>query len=184
MVCEISDNMKVLAISGSNRIGNTEAMLREVLRGTKTNTELIRLADLKIKHCAAVCDCFERGRPCVIKDDMKKVLDKLVEADIVVLGSPNYWMNVSGVMKDFMDRTNPLFSEMLLKRKKLGIVCVGGQPLSNVKFCEDSIKRFAEDHKMKLIDSVIASADEAGEVKKNKKIMKKCFDLGKKLMKN
>lgn len=41
---------------------------------------------------------------CHIKDDFETIYNKLVEANVIILGSPVYWANISGVMKNFFDR--------------------------------------------------------------------------------
>ncbi len=176
--------MKVLAISGSPRKGNTDSMLKQVLKGAAENgaeTELVRLADKKIEPCRAVCDCFETDSECPLKDDMPKLIEKLVSADAIVFGSPDYFKNVSGIMKNFMDRTNGLCGTGKLEEKQAATIAVGGQDLKNVQFCENALAEFAKDHKMNVVGSVKASAEEAGEVAENKEVMAACLELGHKI---
>lgn len=174
--------MKVLAINGSPRKGNTEAMLKRLLDGAKSKgaiIELVNLGDKKIEPCKAVCDCFETERACPIDDDMASIINKMLAADAIVFGSPDYFKNVSGIMKNFIDRTNGICGK--LKGKKAAVVSVGAQDLQNVQFCENVLIEFAKGHEMKLVGSVKATAEKAGEVKENEKVMKECLELGEKL---
>ena len=111
--------MKILAICGSPRKGNTEFMLRKVLESAEKNnaeTELILLKDKNIKLCIACDLCFKEGKPCHIDDDFKAMRDKIVSSDILLLGCPNYFKNVSTLMKMFIDRTDEfLFHKELRK---------------------------------------------------------------------
>ncbi|MBN1940786.1 MAG: flavodoxin family protein [Candidatus Diapherotrites archaeon] len=174
--------MKVLAVCGSPRQGNTEAMLRRVLDGAKdagAQIELVLLRNKRVEPCKAICDCFEKGLPCTIDDDMAQVISKMLVADAIVLGSPNYFKNVSGIMKNFMDRTNPIVGKARLKGKKAAVVCVGSQSMENIAFCARALEEFAKDHQMLLVGAVKAKAEKPKEVQKNKKIRQECFELGK-----
>jgi multimeric flavodoxin WrbA len=99
--------MKILAIIGSPRKNGTITKLAEqILEGAQNNsnqTELLNLYDFKIKPCLGDWVCVKLGK-CHIKDDFEFVYNKLAEADVVILGSPVYWANISGVMKNFFDR--------------------------------------------------------------------------------
>ena len=103
--------MKALAINGSPRKGwNTDLLLQEALRGAAdagAETELIQLSDLTFSGCRSCFACkragAETGR-CMWKDDLQPVLDKLLSADAVFMGSPIYLGNVSGMMYCLMER--------------------------------------------------------------------------------
>jgi multimeric flavodoxin WrbA len=176
--------MKILAICGSPRKGNTEFMLRKLLEGTENNDkELILLRNLNIKPCNGCDICYNEGKSCPIDDDMKGLYEKLLKADIIVFGSPNYFKNVSGLMKNFIDRTNALVEPPKLKNKKAGIVCVGGQDINNIIFCEKVLKEFVDDHQMINTGSVIAKAESPEEIKENKAVIYELKKLGEKLTK-
>lgn len=99
--------MKILAIVGSPRKnGKITKLAEQILEGARYNsneTKLINLYDFDIKPCLGDWACVKLGT-CHIKDDFEKIYNKLVEADVVILGSPVYWANVTGVMKNFFDR--------------------------------------------------------------------------------
>ncbi len=122
----MKNNPKILFISGSMRKGNTEYVLSEIHRSIDSDSkELILLKDKNIKFCKGCLTCYTK-QGCTIKDDMEAILPKILNSDILVLGSPNYYENVSGLMKNFMDRCHPFYEHELTKNKKIILVYVGG----------------------------------------------------------
>ena len=115
---------EVILISGSNRKGNTEYILNK-LNEYIENSELILLKNKDIQYCKGCLACHHISR-CVIKDDINLIIEQLIEANLIVFGVPNYFDNVSGLFKNFMDRLHPLYKSQLLKDKKVVFVYVGG----------------------------------------------------------
>ncbi|MCW3489166.1 flavodoxin family protein [Dethiobacter alkaliphilus] len=104
--------MKILAINGSHRKGkNTAEMLNTVLTEAEAQgmeTELVELMDYEIKECISCNKCLFKPECSIDDDDMGKLYEKMREADGIVFGSPVYFSNVTGRMKDFIDRSRPL----------------------------------------------------------------------------
>ena len=174
----------ILGICGSPREGNTEFMMKTILDSAKGETELILLKEKNFSHCKA-CDYCKTHDECIIKDDVKGILDKMAEADIIVLGSPVYCANVSGLMKNLMDRMRPLFPELKLKDKKSAGVIVGGAPVDS-----DSVQRTAEIMKifctgnyrqMEFLGNFIASSRDPKDVAKQEDTIQKMKEFGEKL---
>jgi len=109
--------MKIIGISGSPRKENTHYMLKTLLEATGQPFEIINLANSEIHPCNDCRSCHKNFK-CIISDDMQEICDKLEKADIIVLGSPTYFANVSGIMKNFFDRTLPLYFSRKLEKKK------------------------------------------------------------------
>ncbi len=176
--------MKVLAISGSPRKGNTEAMLKRLLDGAKSKgaaIELVLLRDRKIELCDGCDTCWGTNKGCHIMDGMQPLYGKLFSADAIVFGSPNYFSNYSGLMKLFVDRLNPYCSPSRFRGKRAAIVCVGGQDLHHVKRCGQALQFVVKELKMELVGSIVAKAEKPLEILKNGKVMQQCFGLGEKL---
>lgn len=173
--------MRILAVCGSPRKGNTEAMLREILRGAEqagAETELILLRQLKLKRCGGCKLCKETGK-CHVRDGMQALYPKLMNADLLVFGSPNYFDNVSGLFKDFMDRTVPLYYVGERLKGKLAIlVGVGG---STFKETISSMKAACRTHGIMITDEIGAIADASGDAAANKRKMRQCYEAGSKL---
>jgi len=103
--------MKVVAFNGSARKdGNTAILvttLLKELKKEKIETELIQLAGKKIRGCTACGKCFvNRDRKCVIGNDIvNECIEKMLDADGIILASPTYFADVSTEMKALIDRT-------------------------------------------------------------------------------
>lgn len=104
--------MKVIAINGSPRKKwNTATLLEKSLEGAASEgaeTELIHLYDLNFKGCISCFACKLKGGKsygkCAVKDELTPVLERLEDADAVILGSPIYLGNSTGEMRSFMER--------------------------------------------------------------------------------
>jgi multimeric flavodoxin WrbA len=102
--------MKVVGINGSARKdGNTSILLGAVfepLREAGIECELLQLAGKRMHGCIACGKCGEeRGGNCVgIRDHANEVIDKMVEADGIILASPVYFSDITPEMKALMDR--------------------------------------------------------------------------------
>lgn len=99
---------KVLILSGSPRLGgNSDTLCNEFMKGAKEaghQVEKIFVAGKNIGYCKACYACKDSGI-CAIKDDMAEVLDKMLEADVIVLSSPVYFYSISAQLKAVIDRT-------------------------------------------------------------------------------
>ena len=99
---------KVLILSGSPRKGgNSDILCDEFARGAMEaghEVEKIRVAEKKIGYCRACYACRGTG-VCAIKDDMTEVLQKMIDADVLVLASPVYFYSIDAQMKAVIDRT-------------------------------------------------------------------------------
>ncbi len=103
--------MKVIAINGSPRKNrNTAQLLQQALKGAESvgaETELINLYDLKYRGCISCFGCKRKNSvpcKCYMKDDLASVLEKVHNAEALVLGSPIYLGDVTGQMRCFLER--------------------------------------------------------------------------------
>ena len=103
--------MKIIAVNGSPRKNwNTHILLEKCLDGAKemgAETELINLYDINFKGCTGCYACKRKGitlTKCAMKDDLEPILQKIVECDALILGSPVYYSSVTGEMKSFLER--------------------------------------------------------------------------------
>jgi len=117
--------MKVIAFNGSPRAkGNTAALLDiviEELQKEGIETEIVQLGGAKIRGCTACMKCFERqDRHCAVGNDvLNSLVDKMSQADGIVIGSPTYFANVSTEVKALIDRAGlvAVANDHMLKRK-------------------------------------------------------------------
>lgn len=100
---------KVLILSGSPRKGgNSDILCDEFLRGAQEaghDVEKIRVAEKKIAPCSGCYYCMAHGGECVHRDDMAPLLQKMIDADVLVLASPVYFYSIDAQLKAVIDRT-------------------------------------------------------------------------------
>lgn len=71
--------------------------------------EFITLKEKEIGFCKGCLACQQTGN-CVIKDDVTKIMNNVIDSDVVVWATPIYCYEMSGQMKVLIDRLNPMFS--------------------------------------------------------------------------
>ena len=106
---------KVLIISASPRKGgNSDYLCDQFARGAKeagNDVEKIFFHDKKINYCLG-CGVCNTTHKCVQKDDMTEILERMVSADVFVLGTPVYFYTMDAQLKTLIDRTVPRYTEL------------------------------------------------------------------------
>ena len=102
-------NKKILILSGSPRKGgNSDYLCDEFMRGALEaghEAEKIRVASKKIAPCLGCYCCSDHEGFCILKDDMGEVLQKMIDADVLVLASPVYFYSIDAQLKAVIDRS-------------------------------------------------------------------------------
>lgn len=171
--------MKILLISSSPRKerSQTFVLAKEVLRAAASNKdvelETIHLCDLKIEFCRHLEACHKKILSCPIKDDVHMILHKILEADGIILASPNYINQITASMKALFDRSSHfIHCKRLLGKYIVGVVSSGSGQDKDVL---DYIKYYAH----------TCAAEYSGGVSSHppfsKEKMKEAYQLGKKL---
>lgn len=104
--------MRIIAVNGGPRKGwNTDILLQSALRGAAdagAQTEMVHLYDLDYLGCRGCLACKRKGAPrvgrCVINDGLQPVLEVIDACDGLILGSPIYFGDVTGIMRAFYER--------------------------------------------------------------------------------
>ncbi len=178
--------MKIVGVCGSPRKGNTEWMLGTLLAAAARSgaeTEMLLLRKMNVRTCRGCLACEKGGRErkgiCKIKDDMNEVYPKLLSADAIVLATPGYMGMLSGLLKNFLDRTCAIWPR--LEGKKIAGLAVAeesvGQSIQNFKAYTSLLK-------MRWVSSVTALAKNPGDAARNKNLKRRLVRLGRKLAHN
>jgi len=176
--------LKVIGICGSPRRGNTEWMLDQVMQeaarsGAKVETLLLRKMDIRMCRGCLACEegGIQRAGICKIKDDMNGVYPKLLTADVIVLATPAYFEMLSGLLKNFLDRTVAIWPR--LEGKRIAGLAVAeedvGQTIQNLKV-------YASLCRMQWMGSVTVLAKNPGEAAKKEGLERRLKRLSKKLL--
>jgi multimeric flavodoxin WrbA len=125
--------MKVIAFNGSARKdGNTAILVNTVfkeLKKAKIETELVQLAGKKIAGCIACGKCIEnKDKRCVVANDiLNECIEKMLEADGIILASPTYFADISANMKALIERSGFVAranNDMLRRKVGASVVAV------------------------------------------------------------
>ena len=182
---------KVLIFLGSPRKeGNSTTLAKQVIAGAQAagaKAESFYLHDMDIKPCDACEACRDKSETdCILDDDMRDIFPKLRQADGIVIASPIYWFTVSAQTKLLMDRWYALGGPegYALKGKKFGIVLTYADTDPFTSGAVNALRTFQDALKFieaTIVGMVYGSAWEAGEIKEDKELMEKAFELGKKM---
>ncbi len=174
--------MRILAINGSprGRQGNTEVILQAFLEGARSagaEAEVVYLKEKTIRHCTGCFTCWTKTPGvCIHQDDMPALLERVIEARILVFATPLYVFTVSGLMKDFMDRLIPLALPHIVRRghhyihpmrrpdvwpKKVVLISNCGFPEPHhFSGLEETFLRFADSPDLEWAGSVLCAGGE------------------------
>ena len=123
--------MKILLISSSPRKEKSQTfyLAKQVLKGCgkkDVKQDIIHLCDLKIKFCRHCEACHKKILACPIKDDVRYCLEKVLDADGIILATPNYINHITGSMKALLDRSSHfIHCKRLLGKYIAGVVSSG-----------------------------------------------------------
>ncbi|MCL2296567.1 MAG: flavodoxin family protein [Methanomassiliicoccaceae archaeon] len=140
--------MKVVAFNCSPRKnGNTCRMIQDVfkvLNAEGIETEMIQVGGNDIHGCRACGSCGRtKDMRCILDDDIiNSCIQKMIEADGIIIGSPTYFADVNTETKALMDRAGyVLKSNGGLLKRKVGAAAVAARRLGGIH-AFDTINHF------------------------------------------
>lgn len=143
--------MKRILLNGSMNIdGNTARLAREVFQDCEYTS--IHLAEYHINQIGQ--GSGEHS------DDFQKILDQLIRADDIVIGTPVYWSSMSGYLKTFIDR----FADALdapLAGKRVYLIIQGTDPSDAIPFIRNVIEHLCHRFNMKYMGLATSSRNTA-----------------------
>jgi multimeric flavodoxin WrbA len=180
--------MKVVAFNGSARKnGNTAILIRhvlEILEKEGIETELIQLAGQQIHGCMACGTCGKvKNKECkIVNDNVNLYIQKMAEADGIILGSPTYFSMMSPEMKALIDRAGFVArSNSNMFRRKVGAAVVAVRRAGGIPTF-DAINNFFLINQMIIPGSSywnVGIGLKKGDVEKDEEGLKTMEDLGK-----
>jgi multimeric flavodoxin WrbA len=121
----MSDKIKAVAFNGSPRVGgNTEILLKKILtllENKNIDTEFVQLGGKLLHGCTACSKCRQNlNSKCAIEsDEINSFIAKMISAQIILIGSPTYFADVTTEVKALIDRSGYVArgNNSLLKNK-------------------------------------------------------------------
>ena len=145
----------MIIIVGSRHDGNSLKLankVKEALDKERLHSNILVPGNQKIHICTGCMDCDKDGK-CDFTDDMECNINKIKSDNIIMFITPTRWNLLSGDLKIFMDRLNPMYTRKELKGKKMIAVSIGckDKSLYSVDASLTSLNSFAESAGMKVI---------------------------------
>ncbi|MFV0537831.1 MAG: flavodoxin family protein [Dysgonomonas sp.] len=120
---------RVLIISASpRRNGNSDILCDQFALGAGESghsVEKVFLRDKHIKYCSGCYTCEKTNGVCAYKDDMPELLQKMIDADVLVLSTPVYFYCMNAQLKTVIDRTVARYTE--IKDKDAYLIATAGE---------------------------------------------------------
>ncbi len=170
--------------------GNSTNLGLRAAEGVKAGggeADVVSIGNLKIAPCIACDSCLTKPEVgCIIKDDMQPLYQKIRDAEGVIFATPVYWFNVSAQMKSFIDRTYAIQGKgyYAFTGKDVGVILTYADEDVFASGGINALRSFQDIctySKANLVGSIYGTADKAGDVQANWKLMQKAYDLGKKI---
>ena len=174
---------KVVIISSSLRKnGNSEILAFEAAKGAKdagNEVEILLLRDKTINFCRGCLAC-QKLLKCVIKDDMAEMIEKVKTADAVIFATPIYYYEMSGQLKTFLDRCNPIYPQEYAFRDIYLLSSSAEEGQEPAARAVSGLKGWIECfEKAKFAGSFNAGGVNApNDVLKNAEMLKAAYDMG------
>ena len=174
---------KVLILSGSPRKnGNSDILCDEFMRGALeagNAVEKVRVAEKKISCCRGCYYCQKSGGECAIKDDMAELLQKMIDADVIVLSSPVYFYSIAAQLKAVIDRTVARWLEVKNKEFYYIVTCADEERESQLRTIE-CFRGYADCVEGAVEKGIIYGTGvyEKGEIK-NSPAFSEAYEMGK-----
>lgn len=113
--------MKILVLNGSPKgeksdtLHITRAFLEGIREITQAEIDILHVTECKIGYCKGCFVCKRNGGTCVLDDDMKDILRRILASDILLFSFPLYGYGMPAPLKALLDRTMPLSSLAMRK---------------------------------------------------------------------
>ena len=147
--------MKYVIINGSPRKKNTWSMVKQAKSnlGEDAEFEEIQLMKAKLPMCNGCFKCIMEGEDnCPHKEIVQAIIEKIKLADGLIITSPVYAMNVTGLLKNFFDHTAYLYHRPeFFDKKALIVVSTAGAGQKDVaKYIDESLRHWGFNKNYKI----------------------------------
>lgn len=186
---------KVLIVNSSYRKNSNSSIISEQMasgaREAGHTVTTLDISQMEINPCHACYACVSgKVDGCVQKDGMTSAYPLVREADVIIYAAPIYWFNLGGQIKQFIDRCFAIAAnrdengKSPFAKKALGAaLAFEGDDVFD-SGCVNALRSFQDTCAYtgaKWLGGIYGSANDAGEIKQNSKILEQAFEFGKNL---
>lgn len=174
---------KVLIISSTPRAnGNSEVLCEAFSKGAKekgNRVELISLRKQPIDYCIGCYYCAKHEGKCFQKDNLNEILEKVIQADVLVFATPIYFYSITAQLKAFLDRTVARYTQITNKDLYLIATCAdtSKQAITGAKTAIDGWLDCVENVRLKGI-LYGTNLTNVGDAVKEEKILREAYRMG------
>ncbi|TCL56021.1 multimeric flavodoxin WrbA [Hydrogenispora ethanolica] len=183
--------MKVMAFIGSpRRDGNTAKIVNAICKGAKESgheVDVYNLSEMNHQGCIACDACqLEKVDFCSMDDKLTKLFPQIVKADYLIVGTPIYMLQVSGVTKNFLDRFRPflkpdLTAKHLPGKKYITVTCSGAPAAAFSNVTEYLNQLFGYFGMENAGNIIVGDLNERDDMIRQSEILEEAENMGKKL---
>lgn len=184
--------LAVCIIGSPHSHGSTGIIVDSLIRGLKENNFIVKrycLGDSNINYCLGCKQCYETGE-CWQDDDVKLILTDILNAEVVIIGTPSYWGNITGQLKVLFDRSTPYGDtnnnrKVIPEKKIYGVsisVRAGTTDRENIKI-HDEIEHYFGHLGIQLVGKISIRETETVDnlITRHQNKINEAYVLGKKL---
>lgn len=113
--------MRILVFNGSPKRDKSDTMhiTRAFLDGmneaNNNEVHIVDVIDRHIEYCTGCFSCMRNGGNCIHNDDMRAILEEILDSDLLIFSFPLYCYGMPAPLKALLDRTLPLSSMAMQK---------------------------------------------------------------------
>lgn len=166
--------MKYLIINGSPRVGNTCRVIKQVKTNLEGEFEEIHLAKEDIDLCIGCYNCIMFGEEkCPHRDKIRPIIEKMRDCDGIIIGSPVYAMNVTALLKNFIDHTAYIYHrpEFFTKKALVVVTTAGAGQKKVAKYIDETLRHWGVNKVHKI--TMACGGKETLETKEIDKVSRK-----------
>lgn len=179
--------MNILILNGSPRMkGNTRTVLSAMAQQLETQhtVTFVDVCRKKLNGCVACNGCKKNGGHCICPDETDALMQQIIQADVLIIGTPVYWWGMSSQLKTAVDKFYSCDTKLREHPKQLGIVAIGAESLTDIQYSliRQQFSCIAKHLNWELVFSLSFSAFEPGEIEKDQNALDEVHSVTKQFL--
>lgn len=178
---------KTLILNGSPRKkGDTAAMIDALKEELEGEVKVLDAYYASIRPCVDCRWCF-KNEGCAVKDEMQEIFDYIQECDHIVLASPIYFEEITGMLLAALSRLQTYFSARYIRKedpvpkKKTGGILLAAGSIGPREKAESTAKMLLEQMNCQVLDTVYVDKTDKVPAKERQDILQEVRALGRKM---